>query len=80
MDVLIPKPCNEAKKGLLEPLKIMYHKEKVGHVPSEISLFTCKNTKIAPQNYNFTIRASGSKEEMGDKLERVASCDEAEEK
>lgn len=76
--VLISYPNNKKCKGPMNPLKVLFHKEKFEDVANEIPLFPCKRIKIPPWNSNVMTHANRSKGEVGDGSKRVMSSDKVE--
>lgn len=77
MDGLIQRHGKEKIQKSLEPLRILYHKEKVRPMADEMSLVLGQNTETTW--WDSTTYISGNKEKLRDKSEKVASHKEAKE-
>jgi len=75
---LISGPDNEKGKGPLRPLKVLYHKEDVRDVASELSLFPGKSIEIPSWISNITTHTNERKREVSSGSKRVAFNDETE--
>jgi hypothetical protein len=78
--VLISGPGNEKGRGPLKPLKILFHKEDVRDMASELSLFPGKSIEIPSWISNAMTHTNERKGEVSSGSKRVEFNDEIEEK
>lgn len=73
-NTFIPNLGSEKSKGSLKPFAMLYHREDIKQLTSEISPFPFENAEVTPWSYNITTHASVSKKETWSGSEEVAPC------